>query len=326
MEGIFVFIFFGASICFLIGLLSPSTFQGIFDIFNQDSTRKNNIILWLSVVFISIFFIGGVSDDDAQAVLEEENKNLKEQLIDAEKHINTLESKDEDKMQEVSKGGEIISSTKPQDDEVEKEREEEVFRVKNVIDGDTIKLENGDVIRYIGINTPETKHPSKPQECFGQEASKKNEELVEGKEVTLVKDVSETDRYNRLLRYVYVEDIFVNDYLVKQGFANASSYPPDVKYQDQFRESEQDARENKRGLWADDACAVEQEPEPVTTSTPTPAKTTVPSTSSGSYACDCSKTCSQMSSCAEAQYQLNTCGCSRRDGDKDGIACDGDCQ
>ncbi len=127
---------------------------------------------------------------------------------------------------------------------------QEKLTVKEIIDGDTIHLSNGQKVRYIGVDTPETVHPSKPVQCFGKEASNKNKELVEGKEVRLEKDVSETDRYDRLLRYVYVGDIFINDYLVRNGYAYASSYPPDVKYQSLFLEAQKEARENQRGLWA----------------------------------------------------------------------------
>lgn len=187
---------------------------------------------------------------------------------------------------------------------------ESLFLVTGVIDGDTIEIEGGKRVRYIGIDTPET------DECFNKEATKKNKELVEGKEVKLEKDISETDKYGRLLRYVWVGSTFVNDYLVRQGYANASSYPPDVKYQDQFRQAEQEGRENSRGLWGD-ACKTES------TAPPPPAPTPPPS--SPKYTCDCSKTCTQMSSCEEAYYQLNTCGCSRRDGDKDGVPCENIC-
>lgn len=130
---------------------------------------------------------------------------------------------------------------------------EDLSRVTRVIDGDTIEVDiNGSVyrVRYIGIDTPETVHPSKPQECFGKEAGEKNRQLVEGKLVRLEKDVSETDVYGRLLRYVWVGDTFVNDYLVRQGYAYASTYPPDVKYAEQFVEAQREAVENSRGLWA----------------------------------------------------------------------------
>lgn len=125
----------------------------------------------------------------------------------------------------------------------------EEFVVKRVVDGDTIELADGQKVRYIGINTPETADPRKPVECFGLEAKERNKELVEGKVVRLEKDTSETDVYKRLLRYVYVGDAFINDLLVKEGFANVATYPPDVKFVNQFLESEKYARENKLGLW-----------------------------------------------------------------------------
>jgi micrococcal nuclease len=129
------------------------------------------------------------------------------------------------------------------------EKTKNTVRVERVIDGDTIQLETGEKVRYIGIDTPETVHPNKPIECYGQEASQKNKELVEGKEISLEKDISETDKYGRLLRYIWVEDILINEYLVREGYANSSSYPPDVKYQDRFIEAEKLAREEEKGLW-----------------------------------------------------------------------------
>ena len=121
--------------------------------------------------------------------------------------------------------------------------------VTRVIDGDTIELENGERVRYLGINTPESVDPRKPVECFGKEASLKNKELVLNKKVVLEKDISEIDKYGRLLRYVYTDDAFVNLELIKQGYAQVATYPPDVKYHDLFLEAEKEARENKRGLW-----------------------------------------------------------------------------
>ena len=125
----------------------------------------------------------------------------------------------------------------------------DTFLVTKVIDGDTIELENGQKVRYIGIDTPETVDPRRKVECFGKEASDKNKELVLNKRVSLVKDVSETDKYGRLLRYVYVNDIFVNNTLVREGFANASTYPPDVKFAQQFKKAEEEARAQRKGLW-----------------------------------------------------------------------------
>lgn len=121
--------------------------------------------------------------------------------------------------------------------------------VSRVIDGDTIVLSDGREVRYIGIDTPETKDPRRPVGCFGQEAYLKNLDLVGGKNVTLVKDVSDTDKYGRLLRYVYVGEIFVNDYLVREGYARVSTYPPDIVHQSEFLTAEKEAQANNRGLW-----------------------------------------------------------------------------
>ncbi len=105
---------------------------------------------------------------------------------------------------------------------------ESQVKVVRVIDGDTIEIAGGAHVRYIGMDTPET-YPK--VEFYGPEAKAKNIELVEGKLVTLEKDVSETDKYGRLLRYVYVDGVFVNGELVRLGYAEAVSYPPDTRYQ-----------------------------------------------------------------------------------------------
>lgn len=119
-------------------------------------------------------------------------------------------------------------------------------RVVRVIDGDTIEVEGGLRVRYIGINAPES---SKKYECFAESSTKKNRDFVLGKEIFMEKDISETDKYGRLLRYVYIGEVFVNDEIVKQGYAKVSTYPPDVKYQTQFLESQKYARDNNLGLW-----------------------------------------------------------------------------
>jgi micrococcal nuclease len=125
-------------------------------------------------------------------------------------------------------------------------------QVVRVVDGDTIVVVMGGVeyrVRYIGINTPETVDPRKPVECYGREASQRNHELVDGKMVELEKDVSETDQYGRLLRYVWLNGDMVNAILVREGYALASTYPPDVKYDELFLDLEREARQAGRGLW-----------------------------------------------------------------------------
>lgn len=126
-------------------------------------------------------------------------------------------------------------------------------RVIGIRDGDTIEVDfgfgNKKTVRYIGIDTPESVDPRRSVECFGKEASDINRSLVENQIVQLEKDISETDKYGRLLRYVYLGDIFVNKYLVEEGFANSSAYPPDIKYQEDLDAAEDDARYNDKGLW-----------------------------------------------------------------------------
>ena len=131
------------------------------------------------------------------------------------------------------------------------------FLVTKVIDGDTfhIKINSADIsVRMIGIDTPETVDPRRAVGCFGKKASDETKRLLEGKIVVLTKDITDTDKYNRLLRYVFLpisggESLFVNDYLVRQGFAKYYTYPPYVKYNDRFLQAEKEARENLRGLW-----------------------------------------------------------------------------
>src|SRR3989344_6996325 len=112
-----------------------------------------------------------------------------------------------------------ISGTKTsQESTSQPTAKEQLIKVTRVIDGDTIEIEGGQKVRYIGIDTPETVDPRSLPQCFGKEAASKNRELVEGKKVRLEKDILDKDKYGRLLRYVYLPDsnsgIFINDYLV----------------------------------------------------------------------------------------------------------------
>jgi len=124
--------------------------------------------------------------------------------------------------------------------------------VTRVIDGDTIEVDIDGIIykvRYIGIDTPELDDEQAELCALAQEATRYNRQLVEGKTVRLEKDISETDRYERLLRYVYVDDTFVNAELVRQGLAWAEAYEPDIKYQDTLEKAEAEARQDKIGIW-----------------------------------------------------------------------------
>lgn len=120
---------------------------------------------------------------------------------------------------------------------------ENTVLVTHIIDGDTIEIEGGYKVRYIGIDTPEKGEP------YYLKATEANRSLVEGKEIRLEKDVEDKDEYGRLLRYVWVDSIMVNAELVRLGYAYSYSYPPNLKYQSYFLQMEEEAREHKRGLW-----------------------------------------------------------------------------
>jgi len=129
--------------------------------------------------------------------------------------------------------------------------------VTAVVDGDTIKVRldaGGSVtVRLIGIDTPETKHPSKPVQCFGAEASAKTAELLPpGTRVELESDVQGLDRYGRNLAYVWREGgmLMVNQQLVAEGYALTLTIPPNVKYAEQFAAAVEAARTNGLGLWS----------------------------------------------------------------------------
>jgi micrococcal nuclease len=126
---------------------------------------------------------------------------------------------------------------------------EEIVRVTHVVDGDTIEVEGGRRVRYIGINTPEIANHGTKEECFGAVARDENISLVNGKIVRLVRDVSDTDTYGRLLRYVYVGSEFVNDTLARGGFARAEPVKPDMLFASQFLSAQNEAKRENKGLW-----------------------------------------------------------------------------
>jgi micrococcal nuclease len=127
-------------------------------------------------------------------------------------------------------------------------------RVVRVVDGDTIGVlvaGRREKVRYIGVDTPETHHPTKPVQCFGRAAAAFNARLVGGERVRLVRDVEERDRFGRLLAYVYrVRDgLFVNAELARLGYARTLTIAPDVRYAARFAALAREARVAGRGVW-----------------------------------------------------------------------------
>lgn len=154
----------------------------------------------------------------------------------------------------------------------EYKKEHAKTEVVDVVDGDTIKVrENNEVktVRLIGIDTPETVHPTKPVECFGKEASEKMKELVSSKEVRLERDEQndDKDKYDRYLRYVYLVDDnkLVNALMIQEGYAYAYTQYP-FRFLDDFKKYQEEARKNKKGLWANGICEKEKQ-EKITSAT-----------------------------------------------------------
>lgn len=229
-------------------------------------------------------------------------------------------------------------STLPQSDSVivkgiekeifnDEQPKQQLYSVVKVIDGDTIAVKiNGvnEVLRLIGINTPETVDPREPVECFGQEASNKAKELLNGERVGLENDSAqgERDKYDRLLRYVFLEDgTNFNKLMISEGYAYEYAYSVPCKYQNEFKQAEQFARENKRGFWADGACD-NYNPEKSANNEDEAATITE---------CNCSGNiynCSDYSTRAEAQAAHDCCvkkvgsDVHKLDMDGDGVACE----
>lgn len=179
----------------------------------------------------------------------------------------------------------------------------DLARVVGIADGDSIEVEiEGQVygLRYIGIDSPEPDQPG------WWEAMEANRRLVEGQTVRLEKDVSETDQYGRLLRYVYVGSLFVNAELVRQGYAAAVVFPPDVAYADLFAQLQNEAQLEGRGLWA---------------ATPVTRQGTSWDCVGNIY------NCGDFSSCDEVMSYWEACpgDPSRLDGDHDGRPCESLC-
>jgi micrococcal nuclease len=132
----------------------------------------------------------------------------------------------------------------------------DVVYVDRVVDGDTIVIDEPvdgiDVVRFIGVDAPETSHPAYGEQPHGRQAEEFTaSRLNVGTEVALEFDVEKTDQYGRLLAYVWLLDdgILFNELLLREGHAQVATFPPNVKYRDRFLKAQREARETNRGLW-----------------------------------------------------------------------------
>lgn len=126
----------------------------------------------------------------------------------------------------------------------------ELYMVKAVIDGDTIALSGSEFrVRYLGIDAPEILTGSSPGEPLGESARKLNSEMVLGKKVRLERDIEKFDKYGRMLAYVYVDDVLVNEVLVREGLAEVLFIDPNKKYLTRFQSAEENAQKEQKGIW-----------------------------------------------------------------------------
>ncbi len=205
------------------------------------------------------------------------------------------------------------------------------YQTITVVDGDTINY--GDLkIRMIGLDAPESNTSRYGYiECFGKEASDHLKTLLKNaKEITIEKDPTqgETDKYGRTLAYVFFNGINMNTQMILDGFAFEYTYSKAYKYQKEHKNAEVTAKNANLGLWSDTTCGGdrkkwtndEDETTPVADSSSNNSNTPT-----GSYTCGSKTYCSEMSTCEEARYYLDSCGLSRLDADKDGIPCEAIC-
>jgi micrococcal nuclease len=208
-----------------------------------------------------------------------------------------------------------------------REEQTPTVEVTRIIDGDTIDITGGERVRLIGMDTPETHGGT---ECFGREASDAIADIIPpGTPIEVEYDVDRTDRYGRTLAYVYRarDQRFVNDRMVERGFAVLLTIPPNVAHVDELRASEQEARENLRGLWL--ACLDFPEPPPTTLPPPAPP-TPPPGNCNPNYAgcvpvasdVDCAGGSGDGPAYASGPIQITGSDIYGLDSDSDGVACE----
>lgn len=228
------------------------------------------IVTYTGIVFISIAFLGLLFGSDTET--------QKDALVDAQMVIEEYDPIEDD--EDIAEPEPNIASAPPVSVESENitPATTEIttatyYAVTDIVDGDTFRIDMDGVsttLRPIGIDTPETVDPRKPVACFGHEATEKAKQLLENKKVRLEFDPSqgEKDIYGRLLVYVYTEDgIFFNKKMIEDGYAFEYTFRTPYAYQQEFKQAEQQAKNNHRGLWSPDTCNGEatSDTEPQTT-------------------------------------------------------------
>lgn len=203
----------------------------------------------IAIVLFSAFFMSMLPEGKPLFVRDDDQKNSAQKK---ERETKTLEEKP--KIESGVVGESLLAN--------EEIRKSPTYKVLRVVDGDTIRIDyNGkdEKVRFIGLDTPETKDPRKPIQCFGREATAKMTEFAENKNIRLEFDKTqgERDKYGRLLAFVYSEDNKNLAYeMIRQGYGNEYTYNSNpYKYQNELKEAARKAREENKGLWAENTCA-----------------------------------------------------------------------
>lgn len=264
MAELFALIFLVSLVCLVLGLIRPVLFTKLF---RDKPNRKQTGVLFGVLIFISIVGIGASpapemsQDIRPEPVAETVETTEPTDVTPAEEKIATPESESVPVVPFLpapSPAEEQSSITQPdikQEPNPAQNPARDLFQVTEVVDGDTIKVSTIGTLRLIGMDTPETRDPRKPVQCFGREASNKAKELLSGKKVYLEYDpANKIDKYGRTLAYVYREDgLFYNAEMIKQGFAHSYVQFPHPRL-DEFNTYQREARENNRGFWSANTC------------------------------------------------------------------------
>lgn len=284
MSYIFLFISLVSFYFLIAGLLNPAWAKIVT---RKILTRKQIAKVFCSAIAISVLGVGLFAPDapttDSSekqniskiSVTQQENDsvtsttsgqivalvpNIEESKAEQENAPSNEPSQDSGTPVESDENKNVEPSVVKQEQEQEETEAQTYYKVASVVDGDTIDVYiNGtkERLRLIGLNTPETKDPRKPVECFGKEASAKATQLLLGQEVTLEADPTqgERDKYGRLLRYVHrKEGLHFNKWMIENGYAYEYTYNTPYKYQSEFKTAQRNAQNNKLGLWADGVC------------------------------------------------------------------------
>jgi len=259
--------------------------------------NDTSILVIVGVVVLLVFLlIIGVSGE-LEVKDEFEIKPVVVLNVSEKSVVEKIEKKNIDEVVQVVK--KIVKEYEDDDEDIK-----EGNRVTYVVDGDTLEIDSGERVRLLCIDTPEE------GEYYYNEASDYLESLVLGEEVELVDGVSDVDKYGRLLRFVYVGDLFVNEKMVRGGYARAYLYSSDATSCSEIEAAESEARDEGLGIW-EGQVSVESE------------------SGSGNYVCSSDfYNCGDFDSHSEAQGVFEVCGgvdgdVHRLDGDGDGVACEG---